>query len=141
MSDEIKRAGLLLRTVSKILDFIIIAATIEVIPKAGFFAGLAYLLIGDGFFDGRSLGKKLIGLRVISADTNAACTFKDSILRNSTFGIGFIFYKIPWVGWLLIIIIAALEFVILLGSKNGMRIGDDLAKTTVIESPQGKKEI
>jgi uncharacterized RDD family membrane protein YckC len=138
MSDEIKRAGLLLRTVSKILDFIIIAATIEVIPKAGFFAGLAYLLIGDGFFDGRSLGKKLIGLKVISVDTNAPCTFKDSILRNSTFGIGFIFYKIPWVGWILIIIIAALEFVILLGSKNGMRIGDDLAKTTVIESPQGK---
>jgi uncharacterized RDD family membrane protein YckC len=138
MSDEIKRAGLLLRTVSKILDFIIIAAAVEVIPKAGFFAGLAYLLIGDGFFDGRSLGKKIIGLKVISIDTNAPCTFKDSILRNSTFGIGFIFYKIPWVGWILIIIIAALEFVILLGSSNGMRIGDDLAKTTVIESPQGK---
>jgi len=59
MSEEFKTAGLLLRTVAKILDFIIIAAAVEVIPKAGFFAGIAYLLIGDGFFDGRSLGKNL----------------------------------------------------------------------------------
>jgi len=76
MSEEFKTAGLLLRTVAKILDFIIIAAAVEVIPKAGFFAGIAYLLIGDGFFDGRSLGKKLIGLRVVSADTNTPCTLE-----------------------------------------------------------------
>ena len=67
MSEEFKRAGLLLRTVAKILDFIIIAAAAEVLPKAGFYAGLAYLLIGDGLFDGRSLGKKIVGLRVVSA--------------------------------------------------------------------------
>jgi uncharacterized RDD family membrane protein YckC len=141
MSEEFKRAGLLLRTVAKILDFIIIAAAVEVVPRAGFFAGLAYLLIGDGLFDGRSLGKKLIGLRVVSADTNTSCTFRDSILRNSTLGIGFLFYKVLWLGWILIILISIIEFIILLGSKDGKRFGDEIAKTVVIESPQIRQEV
>jgi uncharacterized RDD family membrane protein YckC len=141
MSEEFKRAGLLLRTVAKILDFIIIAAVLEVVPTAGFFAGLAYLLIGDGLFDGRSLGKKLIGLRVVSADTNTPCTFRESILRNSTLGIGFLFYKVLWLGWILIILISIIEFIILLGSKDGKRFGDEIAKTVVIESPQIRQEV
>jgi uncharacterized RDD family membrane protein YckC len=141
MSEEFKRAGLLLRTVAKILDFIIIAAAEEVVPRAGFFAGLAYLLIGDGLFDGRSFGKKLIGLRVVSADTNTPCTFRDSILRNSILGIGFLFYKVLWLGWILIIVISIIEFIILLGSKDGKRFGDEIAKTVVIESPQIRQEV
>ncbi|MDI6890091.1 MAG: RDD family protein [Thermodesulfovibrionales bacterium] len=132
MSEEFKKAGLLLRAIAKILDFIIIAAAIEVIPKAGFFAGLAYLLIGDSLFDGRSLGKKLIGLRVVSADLNTPCTLRDSILRNSTLGIGFLFYKIPWIGWIFIVIVSTVEFIILLGSRDGMRLGDEIAKTKVV---------
>jgi len=132
MSWEFKRAGLLLRAIAKTLDFIIIAAVGEVIPKAGFFAGLAYLLIGDGLFDGRSLGKKLIGLRVVSADTNEPCSFRGSILRNSIFGIGYLLYKIPWLGWIFIVIGIVFEFIILLGSKDGMRLGDEIAKTRVV---------
>ncbi len=140
MSEELKRAGLLLRTVARILDFIIIAAVIEIIPKAGFFAGLAYLLIGDGLFDGRSLGKKLIGLQVVSADTLKPCSFRDSILRNSIFAIGLLFYKMLWFGWIFIAIVCAFEFIILLGSRDEMRLGDEIAKTFVINSPQIKQE-
>jgi len=132
MSEKFTNADLLLRIIAKILDFIIIVAVTEVVPKAGFFAGLAYLLIGDGLFDGRSLGKKLIGLRVISADTNKPCSFKDSILRNSTFAIGYLLYKIPWFGWIFIVIVSVFEFIILLGSKERMRLGDEIAKTKVV---------
>lgn len=132
MSEKFTNADLLLRIIAKILDFIIIVAVTEVIPKAGFFAGLAYLLIGDGLFDGRSLGKKLIGLKVISVDTNKPCSFKDSILRNSTFAIGYLLYKIPWFGWIFIVIVSVFEFIILLGSKERMRLGDEIAKTKVV---------
>ena len=66
MSEEQRRAGLLLRAAAKILDLILIAAVIEVVPRAGFLAGLAYLLLGDGMLDGRSLGKMLIRLKVVS---------------------------------------------------------------------------
>ena len=135
MSEELKRAGLFIRTVAKILDFILIAAAAELIPKAGFFAGLAYLLIGDGFFDGRSVGKKLIGLRVISADTYSPCTFRDSVLRNSTLALGYFLFHTLWFGWVFILLVIVLEFIVLLGSRNGMRIGDEIAKTLVIDSP------
>jgi uncharacterized RDD family membrane protein YckC len=140
MSEETKTAGLLVRTIAKILDFIIIAVAVELVPKAGFYAALVYLLIGDGLFDGGSLGKKLIGLRVVSADSFKPCSFRDSILRNGLLGIGFLFYKILWLGWIFVAIVSAFEFIILLGSKNGMRLGDELARTIVIESPQLKQE-
>jgi uncharacterized RDD family membrane protein YckC len=132
MSGDVKKASLLLRAIAKTLDFIIIAAAAEVIPRAGFFAGIAYLLIGDGLFDGRSLGKKIIGLRVVSVDADKPCSFRDSILRNSIFGIGYLLYQIPWFGWVFIVIAIVLEFIILLGSKNGMRLGDEIAKTRVV---------
>lgn len=132
MSGDVKRASLLLRAIAKTLDFIIIAAAAEVIPRAGFFAGLAYLLIGDGLFEGRSFGKKIIGLRVVSADADKPCSFRDSILRNSIFGIGYLLYKIPWFGWVFIVSAMVLEFIILLGSKDGRRLGDEIAKTRVV---------
>ena len=132
MSGDLKGASLFLRAIAKSLDLIIIAAAAEVIPKAGFFAGLAYLLIGDGLFDGRSFGKKIIGLRVVSKNTDKPCTFRDSILRNSMLGLGYLFYKLPWFGWIFVVIVIGLEFVVLLGSKDGMRLGDEIAKTRVI---------
>ena len=134
MSEEQGRAGLLLRTAAKLLDFILIAAVMEIIPRAGFYAGLAYLLLGDGFFDGRSIGKKLIKLKVVSANNDAPCSFKDSILRNSTFAAGYIFWLVPWVGWIFFLLVSALEFTLILGSKDGMRLGDEIAKTVVIET-------
>lgn len=133
MLEEIKRAGLLLRGMAKTIDFIIVAAAAEMIPRAGFFAGLAYLLISDGLFEGRSLGKQLIGLRVVSTVTDKACSVRESILRNFMLCIGILLWKIPLVGWVIMILILAFEFVMLLGSKEGMRFGDEIAKTTVIE--------
>jgi|WetSurSiteA1Bulk_404760.scaffolds.fasta_scaffold215232_2 uncharacterized RDD family membrane protein YckC len=141
MSEELKRAGLFIRAVAKILDFIIIAATAELVPKAGFFAGLAYLLIGDGFFDGRSIGKKLIGLKVVSAGTYSPCTFRDSVLRNSTLGLGYVLFNILWFGWFFLLLVFVLEFIVLLGSSNGMRIGDEIAKTMVIDSPVNNSQV
>ena len=140
MSEEFTRAGLLSRTVAKLLDFILIAAAAEIVPKAGFYAGLTYLLIGDGLFDGRSLGKKLVGIRIVSAETHEPCSFRDSILRNSILGVGYLLSKILWFGWIFILIVAAFEFIILLGSRDKMRIGDEIAKTIVIDSPRTRQE-
>jgi uncharacterized RDD family membrane protein YckC len=140
MPEEWKRAGFLLRTIAKILDFLIIAAAVEIVPKAGFFAGLAYLLVGDGLPGGSSLGKKLMGIKVISTETNAPCSFRDSILRNSILGAGYLLFRIPWIGWIFIVIASVLEGVVLLGSRDGKRLGDEIAGTAVIESSrtQGK---
>jgi hypothetical protein len=37
-------------------------------------------------------------------------------------------------------LVSLVEFLILLGSKNGMRLGDELAKTTVVEKIRRKAE-
>jgi uncharacterized RDD family membrane protein YckC len=138
MSDEAKSASLLLRVFAKILDFILIAAMAEVIPKAGFYAGLSYLLISDGLFEGRSIGKFLIGLRVISTAHDGPCSMRESIVRNAPLGAGLLLCKLPWVGWIFIAGVSAVEFLILLGSKDGRRLGDELAKTTVVELVKSK---
>lgn len=140
MSEESKRAGLLVRTVAKILDFIIIVAASEIVPKAGFYAGLAYLLIGDSLFGGQSLGKRLLGIRVVSSVSQKPCAIRDSIIRNSMFGVGYFFSGMLWFGWLFVILVALFEFIVLLGNKDQMRLGDELAKTLVLDSPQMKQE-
>jgi hypothetical protein len=134
MSEEPRRAGLLLRAAAKILDLILIAAVIEVIPRAGFFAGLAYLLLGDGLFDGRSVGKKLIRLKVVSLEAHLPCTFRESLLRNSTLGLGYLLWLIPWIGWIALPVMTAVESILILGSKESRRLGDEIAGTVVIES-------
>jgi len=136
MREETKRAGLLLRSVAKIIDLIMVAAAAEMIPRAGFFAGPAYLLISDGLFNGKSLGKQLIGLKVISLASGNACSVRESILRNLILCLGVALWRIPLIGWILMLLILGFEFIMLLGSKEGMRLGDEIAKTTVIETKQ-----
>ena len=129
---EAKKAGLLLRVVSKSVDLIIILAAAELLPKAGFLAGVGYMLIGDGLSGGRSIGKRLFGLVVLDGE-GSACQVKESILRNMVLAVGIILWKVPLVGWLLTIVIFVLEFIILVGSPEGKRIGDEIANTRVVE--------
>ena len=133
MPGDTAKAGLLLRAIAKLVDFIIIALAIKAVPQVGYFAGLAYLLISDGLFDGRSLGKKIIRLRVISPETGSPGTFRDSMVRNSTFAFSLLLYKIPLLGWIFALLITVLELLLMLGNEEGMRLGDDLANTKVVE--------
>ncbi|MBF0557776.1 MAG: RDD family protein [Nitrospirae bacterium] len=123
----------MLRVIAKLLDFIIIATAIKAVPQVGYFAGLVYLLISDGLFDGRSLGKKVMRLRVISQEAGTPGTFRDSIVRNITFAFSLILYKIPLLGWFFVLLALVLEFLLMLGNDEGMRLGDDLANTRVVE--------
>src|SRR4030066_1052156 len=97
--EEYHKAGILNRFVARVIDLIIAAALSMLLYPVGFFAGLTYLLIADGFFDGRSLGKKLIKLRTIK-EGGGMCAYRDSLLRNLSIGIGYILFFIPYIGWL-----------------------------------------
>jgi uncharacterized RDD family membrane protein YckC len=133
MPEERGKASLLLRVIAKLVDFIIIAIAIKAIPQVGYFASLVYLLISDGLFDGRSLGKKIIKLKVISLPGGTPGTFRDSMVRNITFILSLLLYKIPLLGWIFAVVILALEFLLMLGNPEGMRLGDDMANTMVVE--------
>lgn len=146
-SDEINssggdgKTGILNRAIARSIDLIIAGALFEIVPRAGFFAGILYLLIADGLFDGRSIGKKLIGLKVVLVGTGDICGYRESILRNFIIAVAFSLFgllrDIPLLGVVLStivpVLILAVEGLILLGSENGMRFGDEIAKTRVIE--------
>ena len=122
-----------MRVVAKSIDVILILAVAEVLPRAGFLAGVGYMLVGDGLFGGRSLGKKLLGIFVVD-ESGAPCQVKEAILRNTTLAAGILLWKVPFLGWLLAAGVFALEFIVLLGSPDGRRIGDEIANTWVVEA-------
>src|SRR3989304_2734468 len=135
IAPECRKAGILNRFVARVVDLMIAAALSKLLYPVGFFAGLTYLLIADGFFDGRSLGKKLINLRTVKS-TGELCTYKESILRNLNVAAGYLFFFIPYVGWLFTLAIFVVEALVIIGNEKGLRIGDELAKTIVIENSQ-----
>jgi len=138
--EGLAKASILNRAIAKTIDFIIVGALLETIPKVGYFAGLTYLLIADGLFDGRSIGKRLIGLKVVNPEAMSTCSFKESIIRNFPFAVGYILMEIPLIGFIFPIIILILEGLLTIGSSTGMRVGDELAKTQVIEEKTAKEE-
>ncbi len=139
--EGLEKAGILNRIIARTIDFIIIWALLAIIPKIGFWAGLTYLLIADGLFDGKSIGKWFIKLRVILRNTDAVCSFKESIIRNFPFAVGYILFAIlkgiPLIGWIFSVVIPVVillfESLVMLGSEEGMRFGDEIAKTRVVE--------
>ncbi|MBF0565104.1 MAG: RDD family protein [Nitrospirae bacterium] len=134
MSTALRQADVLSRTIARTIDVLLATAMMEAIPRVGYYMGIVYVLVGDGFFDGASVGKKLMGLVVRKSDGADTLTVRDSILRNATLGLAVIFWRLPFVGWLLFFVIAGLEFIIMIGSSERMRIGDEIAGTKVLST-------
>ncbi len=130
------KAHVLNRFIAKLIDLFIVAAASEVISPVGFLAGLAYVLVADGFPGGRSIGKRLIGLQTILPSTREAAGFKDSIIRNVPFGAAVMAFEVPYVGWLVTLAILALESLLIIGNEQGRRLGDELAQTQVLDAGQ-----
>jgi len=126
------------RLIGKAVDFIIVLALAQILLPAGPLAGFLYILIGDGFNEGRSLGKKLVKLRVINTTTGKPADFRDSIIRNSPIAFAVLFFLIPFWGWLLWIIIGiptlAIEVYLMRSLDHQARLGDTMADTKVVEA-------
>ncbi len=139
MSNEQNYATVLTRIVAKGLDFLLVIAVVEVIPKIGFYIGALYLLAGDSFFDRRSIGKRLLGLKVLSIkEEGKSSPIKDSILRNITVFFSLLLWAIPLIGWIFLAAIIIIEVIIMMGNEEKMRIGDEIAGTIVIEATEEK---
>lgn len=98
---------------------------------AGFGWALYYSLLRDGFGRGQSMGKRVAGLMVVRLSDNLPCTKKDSFLRNVVaIGLGIV------LGWIPVLNFFAgfAEPIIAVIHARGMRLGDRLAKTQVIEA-------
>ena len=132
-----QRADLTTRAVAGLVDLLLIIGLARLPDVIGFLSAAGYILIRDGLFDRRSIGKKLIGLRVVSLeDSGPASTYRDSIIRNVPLVLTYFLFLIPYVGWILGPLALGAEGLTAIGDKGGMRIGDMLARTQVVlEAP------
>jgi len=81
-----------------------------------------YILLKDVLFKGRSIGKLLFGLIVIQVTNGKPCGIWQSIGRN-------ILLIIPGIN----MVTCFFEFVLIYKDKHGIRLGDRIANTQVIE--------
>ena len=128
------KAQVLNRGIAKLIDVFIVAAADQMIVPVGFLAGLAYILIADGFAGGRSIGKRLIGLQTVLPDRREAAGFRESIIRNLPFAVAQLAFAVPYVGWIVSVAIMALEGVLIIGNEQGRRLGDEIAGTQVLDA-------
>lgn len=91
-----------------------------------YLAALGYGLLKDGLGRGQSWGKKQLHLMVVNLDDDSPCNTRKSFLRNL---VSALLAMVPFIGWLA-------EPVLVLGTKDGRRLGDYAANTQVIELKQ-----
>ena len=126
------KATILHRFIAKSLDVLIVLGVGELAPPYGFWIALWYVLVADGF-SGRSIGKRLIGLQVWVPELHAPAGFKNSIIRNMPLAVGYVAFQIPYVGWLGTVAVLGIEVLLMIGNERGLRIGDELAHTQVVD--------
>jgi hypothetical protein len=130
------KAHVLNRFIAKAIDGMLVAAASQVIAPVGWIAGLAYALIADGFPGGQSVGKRLIGLQTVVPRTKEFSGFRESIIRNLPLAFAYLLVPVPYVGWLLAGAVVMLEALLLIGNEQGVRLGDEIAGTQVLDSGQ-----
>jgi uncharacterized RDD family membrane protein YckC len=97
---------------------------------------LTYILIADGFAGGKSIGKRLVGLQTVRVDGRGTVGFRESIIRNLPLGGAQVAYAIPYIGWLASLAIVAFESFLIIGNEQGRRLGDEVARTHVLDAGQ-----
>jgi uncharacterized membrane protein len=124
------------------MDFVIVVALAAILPyPLGPLLGFLYSLFADGvnykMFSGQSVGKKVMGLRVMSTVRKEPATLRDSGLRNAPVGVATFFAIIPIWGWLILVLIGLplmiMEIYLMLRVESGHRLGDVMGDTEVIE--------
>ena len=129
------RADRTTRAVAGFVDLLLIIGMARLPDVIGFFSAAGYILVRDGLFDRRSIGKKLIGLQVAASDeTGSPVTYRESIIRNVPFAIAYVLFLIPYAGWVLAPLMISMECLVAIGDERGMRIGDMLARTIVVQN-------
>ncbi len=132
-----QKADLTTRAVAGFVDLLLVIGLTRLPDVIGFLSAAGYILIRDGLFNNQSIGKKLIGLRMASADDEGpAPGYRESIIRNVPLAAAFMLFLVPYAGWLLGPAALAVEGLAAIGDNTGMRIGDLLARTRIVQEVQ-----
>ena len=131
VSGELQKAGSLERFLAYLIDVavifvmmfvtIVLAKTIHGIFLILYIAIPVYFLLRDGMFKkfpGQSIGKKVLKIIVVNADTKEPAGLLDSLKRQ-------IFMMIP--------VLNLVECIMILTNPDGRRLGDNTAGTIVVK--------
>ncbi len=136
-----QKADLITRTVAGFVDLLLVIGLARLPDVLGFLSAVGYILVRDGLFDGRSVGKKIIGLRVAGESVpGGMADYRASIIRNAPVAAAYILFLIPYAGWVLGPLALCMEYLIAVGDEQGMRFGDLLARTRVVRPGQAGGE-
>jgi uncharacterized membrane protein len=137
--------------VKRIIAFVIdVVASMIVgfIPFIGGIIGALYMLVRDALpieaLEYKSIGKKLLKLSVVNIeDPTSKIDYAASAKRNWMFALGplmMFFLFIPILGWIIDILIGIAVFILVIieiikifSDEKGIRLGDKMAGTMVIE--------
>lgn len=124
------------RILAKAIDLFIVLVLSLFLYPIGILFSIVYLTFADSIQSGQSVGKKIIGFRVISLVDGSPCSLKQSFVRNLPFIIPLVFAIIPVLGWFMAVIIiipmVGIELYLLYKLDSGHRLGDVMADTTVM---------
>ncbi|MCB0406349.1 MAG: RDD family protein [Bdellovibrionales bacterium] len=135
-----RHAPLISRVMAKAIDTVIVTAMFflgaAVWTPFGLVVAVLFAGVQDGMWVGQSIGKRIIGLRVIEDHRGLPCGFRNSLLRNIPFMLAIPFAGIPilWAVFLIAIVpILVLESYLVASLESGTRLGDILGNTLVVE--------
>lgn len=130
-----KRARLA-RVIAKSVDLVGVAIVACLAYPWGLITGIVYLSLSDSLFEGQSVGKRLVGFKVISLEDGKPCGIRQSWIRNLPFLVPLVFAIVPFWGWILCVLLSLplvfLELYFLFKLDSAHRLGDVMADTTVI---------
>ena len=122
------KASLLLRAGGRLVDLVVAITLYFSTGPAGVVVALLYLLFADGMLQGQSLGKRLFGVKVVYLPTGQGARHRDSVLRNSPFGLVIVLGMMPDLGLRAFVagcvVVGAIEIVKVLRDPLGLRLGD-----------------
>jgi len=135
-----RRCSSFQRFIARSVDFTVLAI-IFLIGKVfwlpfGWLGALGYAAIQDSLGQGQSVGKRVMGLQVIEDNSGLPCSISHSILRNAPWVLAVFCLPFPVVGVLMqfvFIPIVFLELYLLVTLESGVRLGDVMGNTLVVE--------
>ncbi len=125
------------RLIAKSIDLVAIMVVLFLTKLIWSFLGVVVSCVicalFDSFGNGQSLGKKILGIRVLERSTLLVCGRKESFYRNIPIILMVFLFSVGlwFLFWLIAIPLVLFEIILLFTIESGIRFGDVLANTYV----------
>ncbi|MCL2178923.1 MAG: RDD family protein [Proteobacteria bacterium] len=139
------KASLWLRGGARLVDFLWAGVLIFCLENLGVILAMLYLLFADGLWGGQSPGKRIFGIRVVHIPTRRHARFRESLLRNTAWGLLLTLHSLQGIGRVAVgvgfLLYGLLESWRIWREPLGWRKGDIWAQTQVIDGKALDKQL